>query len=143
MYSLETRFIPLTAAFSSLHQVIKGLRRIHDLERLNALASPQSTTADDTEPFESEENDIASYNHNLNGLLKRWSSTVELMNTTLSLRNQSISLKQSNQVTTLTKASVDDSASIHVITFITLIYLSFTGVAVGLPNLDQLYREHH
>jgi hypothetical protein len=53
---------------------------------------------------------------------------------TLSLKNQDISLQQSNQVFELAQSSARDSLSIRVITFLTLGYLPFSFVAVSAPR---------
>ena len=130
LYFLETRLIPLTTAFSSLYEVIKGLRRVLACHTLDTIAEPSTGSTNDEEPFESEESDIMSYIRNLNSLLKRRSSTVELINTTLSLRNQRSFSMQTSLLVQLGSYALEDSASIHVITVITLIFLPFTGVAV-------------
>ena len=107
------------------------VRRILYLERDNITSRTQGHLNNCGQGFEAEENELATYECNSAVLLTKGSNAVQFMNTTLNLRNQILSAKQNDLLTTLGAASAKDSASIYVITVITLVFFSFAFVAVS------------
>lgn len=75
-----------------------------------------------------------SYRENAATLLVKCISTLGVLNSILNLNNQRIAQQQNDRVFYLTTATVDDSATVRVITAITLVFLSFTAVAVSQPH---------
>jgi hypothetical protein len=79
-----------------------------------------------------------SYRDNAATLLVKCTSTLGVLNSILNLNNQRIAQQQNDRVFYLTTATVDDSATVRVITAITLVFLSFTAVAVSKPQHTTL-----
>jgi len=65
-------------------------------------------------------------------LLFKSEKTTQLLDRFMNLRNQQEASKQGAGIAEMTHITVNDSVSIHVITFITLLYLSFDAVATIL-----------
>lgn len=74
------------------------------------------------------------YRENAATLLVKCTSTLGVLNSILNLNNQRIAQQQNDRVFYLTTATVDDSATVRVITATTLVFLSFTAVAVSQPH---------
>jgi hypothetical protein len=74
------------------------------------------------------------YRDNTAVLLVKCTSTLGVLNSILNLNNQRIAQQQNDRVFYLTTSTVDDSATVRVITAITLVFLSFTAVAVSEIN---------
>ncbi len=53
----------------------------------------------------------------------------------LNLQNQEISAESNGHLVTLTKDTVDDSATVRAVTFVTLIYLPATFISVSPRSL--------
>lgn len=66
-------------------------------------------------------------------LMSRCGSTARLLRDRLEFKDRLETQKQSEYILQLTHSTVDDSATVRVITVITLVYLSFSVVAVRLP----------
>ncbi|KAK4912284.1 hypothetical protein LTR49_019285 [Elasticomyces elasticus] len=80
----------------------------------------------------------ASISANLDFVLHRCTSTAQLLSDTLDVKSRREAEIQSASVFELTHLTVDDSATVQVITVITLIYLASTSVATvfGMPFFD-------
>jgi LPS sulfotransferase NodH len=71
--------------------------------------------------------------NNAGALLTTCERAVQLLDRVLNLKCQQVAQQQNTAILALTKSTVDDSATVRVITAITLVYLSCTVVAVGYP----------
>lgn len=79
----------------------------------------------------------SSYEAYVCGMKEKCSTALQLLNGILDFNNQNIARQQNERVYLLTNSTVDDSATVRVITGITLIFLSFTAVAVSRPAFSQ------
>jgi len=76
--------------------------------------------------------EIASFDNNANFLLRRCGNTAQLLSETLDFKTKRDQEMQTASTYELTQLTLDDSATMQVITVITLIYLSSTSIAVSL-----------
>jgi len=74
---------------------------------------------------------LAAYEENRAALADQCEFAGKLLRDRLEARDQLAMQKQSHYALQLTKSTVDDSATVRVVTVITLVYLSFTVVAVS------------
>jgi hypothetical protein len=65
------------------------------------------------------------------GIEDDWADNCLKLADGLNLRNQEISVKSNRHLVTLTKDTVDDSATVRAVTFVTLIYLPATFISVS------------
>jgi hypothetical protein len=123
----ERRLVPVDAILASTS------RLLHDLGvfvQSSPITSAGLLTLGLAESFTNAANTATAYRDNVTVLLLKCASTQEVLNSILNLNNQRIAQQQNDRVFYLTTATVDDSATVRVITAITLVFLSFTAVAV-------------
>ena len=75
----------------------------------------------------------AAYSRNAIFLRDKIRGTIQLLSDTLNLKHQKIAQTISENTLALNNAAVKDSATIRVITVVTLLYLPATFVAVNIP----------
>jgi hypothetical protein len=126
----ERRLIPADAILAAT------TRLAHDLG--NFVQSKTSSTAGPTgvevvEFYTNLASTTICYRDNAAALLVKCTSTLGVLNSILNLNNQRIAQQQNDRIFYLTTATVHDSATVRVITAITLVFLSFTAVAVIIP----------
>ena len=80
----------------------------------------------------------AAYSQNATFLHDKIHGTAQLLSDTLNLKHQKIAQSVSENTLAFTNAAVKDSATIRVITIVTLLYLPATFVAVSL-----LFQKNH
>ena len=138
LHFLHTRILPLYSAFLYLEQTISMLRKIK--VAVGQPNAPDNVTIKPQEQFGDVSATMHSYKTNASALLKRWTVTVDMVNTALNLTDQKLAREQNGLVTALGKFTASDSASIHVITIITLVFLCFTVVSVGSLSHNSTVR---
>jgi hypothetical protein len=74
--------------------------------------------------------EVASCNNNADFVLRRCSNTAQLLSETLDFKTRRDQEMQTASTYELTHLTLDDSATMQVITVITLVYLSSTSIAV-------------
>lgn len=127
---IEARLLLLPTIFHSLTQSIRML------EAYNDDVQADGRIADDTCRFTLEtlanyRTLIEAYSQNTTFLVEKIRKTAQLLSDTLNLKQQQIA-QNTNEITlALTNAAVKDSATIRVITVVTLLYLPTTFVAVS------------
>jgi len=77
---------------------------------------------------------LGEYTDSTNAVQKRIENMTKFLANSLDLQNQSISVDMNGHLLTLTKDTVDDSSTVHIITLITLFYLpaSFISGLLGM-----------
>ena len=78
---------------------------------------------------------VAAYNGNAEFLLSRIQGTAQLLADTLNLKHQQTNQRISEHTLTLNDAALKDSATIRVITVVTLIYIPANFIAVSILPL--------
>lgn len=134
LHYFESRLIPCEAILDSFQQTLEGIKKtIRQHPRLG----PGPREVDKI--FSNYSNRATAYRSNVKVLLKKCASASQLLNGILNANDQKILREdqrilrqQSERVLYLTRSTVDDSATVRVITFITLIFLTFTSVAVSV-----------
>jgi len=104
------------------------LQTLESLESLIGHDGPPQTLRTVLNNFK---NEVSSHMENTAYLLEFAHKIRKQISDTLNLRNQDISLHQSEDVFKLSKSSARDSVAIRIITFLTLIYLPFSFIAVS------------
>lgn len=145
---IEGRILPLPTIFESYLETFGGLLTLN-----NRLLARNRIDNDDHAEIASQIHNLMrqckAYERNAQFLLKRITSTAQLISDGLALKSQHaakeqnellMSLARTSQVQNesiceMTQAAVRDSATIRVITIATLIFLPTTFVAVCYPNL--------
>lgn len=80
---------------------------------------------------------IASYNSNALYLLDKIRGTAQLLADTLNLKHQQTAQLVSQNTLALNQSAARDSATIRVVTVVTLIYLPANFVAVSFESIQQ------
>ena len=131
---VATRLLPIEAILIASGHVLDGLERISQ-RWSHHLAGPVSPIQDSlwSGGLFNERNELVAYRSYLHVLMQKCSNVSKLLDGILNFR-------QSSHVLLLTTSTVDDSATVRVITVITLVFLSFTAVAVSPFNF---YSQHY
>ena len=136
---VESRLQPAEALLDALDRTLQGLRQFH--ERWARLDSgiDQCSLAMGPQHIVNMRNSVVAYKQYADTLLKRCHGAFQTLNGVLGVNSELISRRQADRVEYLTTSTVDDSATVKVVTVITLIFLSFTAMAVSLAiNTRQL-----
>jgi hypothetical protein len=132
LFFFESRILPLNVAATAAANISEGLQ--YCSTRLAALSpgAGLSTTADqEIEWLHNYRKHALACASNTSALLTKCERAVQLLDRVLNLKSQQIAEQQNTNILALTKSTVDDSATVRVITAITLVYLSCTVVAVS------------
>ena len=107
-----------------------------DLGTLKALDGIEEvkTTDDILEPFAEQ---LRGYQESLMAFSKRIRNAIDLVSYWLDLQNQDSAGEVNNHLLSLQKVTVDDSATVKGITFLSMIYLPGSFVAVSFPLLQS------
>lgn len=131
---LESKVLPLEMAASAAANLCRGLQQCS--KRLADHAGSPASFAQAEQELEWLQNyqgKAAACANNAGALLTTCERAVQLLDRVLNLKSQQVAQQQNTAILALTKSTVDDSATVRVITAITLVYLSCTVVAVGYP----------
>ncbi|KAE8550354.1 hypothetical protein EYB25_006580 [Talaromyces marneffei] len=122
LHNLETRLAPLRSIFPATKRILQLLIKLN-----NAYAHPDKVYIN--ERLDNMEEMINSFDDNLQYLMSRVASICSLLSNTISLKNENTSNQVSNSMLKYNRFTVDDSATVRVITLVTLIYLPPTSVS--------------
>ena len=130
---IEARLLLLPSIFHSLTQSIQLL------EGYNGAVQADGSHLDEigratSESLANYRNLIEAYSHNTAFLVEKIRKTAQLLSDTLNLKHQQIAQNTDENTLALTNAAVKDSATIRVITVVTLLYLPTTFVAVSVVS---------
>ena len=128
LYFLESRLLAVLPALEASKNALERLRSLYDPETRIWTASEKARRF--VEQVDAYSGRVQAYTSRLHVLLRKRESTAHLLEQTISWSQQRAAQDQNDLLTNLTKSAVDDSVTIRVITVITLVYLSFTVVAV-------------
>jgi hypothetical protein len=84
--------------------------------------------------------EVASFENNATFLLRRCSNTAQLLTETVDFKTKRDQEIQTASTYELTHLTLDDSATMQVITIITLVYLSSTSIAVRQSRGDDAFQ---
>jgi hypothetical protein len=129
--STERRLVPVDAILGATTRLLRDLE--HFVQSNSTLAAG-ATVGELAELCANLASMTTAYRDNTAVLLVKCTSTLGVLNSILNLNNQRIAQQQNDRVFYLTTSTVDDSATVRVITAITLVFLSFTAVAVSEIN---------
>lgn len=121
----ECRLLPMHTALTGLENLLVGLERLFQ-RWCEHQESPPEVEHSWSEAVINYRCKADAHKTYLAILLQKCNSAASLLNGIVNFNSQSHTLF-------LTKATVDDSATVRVITFITLVFISFTVVAVSIP----------
>lgn len=125
---IENRYMPLLPILRSFGRVIESLREINrELMRRNGTNTPQSPEGT-FQNFEAISGNHAQY---LMGLLGNMEHLLQSTRAVAQLVSDTLSFKDSQHTLMLTQSTVDDSVTVQVVTVATLLFISFTSVAVS------------
>jgi hypothetical protein len=139
LHFLKLQFVPIESALDSLLRSMRNFRRHLDSvgptlpeshDQLNDLMGLDDVMA-------ARENQMESYKQHVRALVEKCDSTTYLLQEVANSRSQNIGREQNGYMMRLTKAALEDSAAIRVITVITMIYLSPTVVGVSILATHQ------
>jgi hypothetical protein len=137
---LEGRLAPVTPLLGSLESTFGALFGLEsNLLGLESRSPPDDAKSVDTlacSPhwtaiFNNRRLEVESYKHAAQGLLEKCACVQRLAEGLLNYQNQQNVQQQTAATFALTNSTVDDSATVRVITVITVVYLSSTAVAVS------------
>jgi hypothetical protein len=132
LFYFESKTLPLVVAATAAANLCEGLqqcsRKLTDHSR-----STESPTKTEQEVawLQNYQDKATAWASNANALLTTCERAVQLLDRVLNLKSQQLAQQQNTNILALTKSTVDDSATVRVITAITLVYLSCTVVAVS------------
>jgi hypothetical protein len=135
----ERRLVPVDAILASTTRLLGDLEQFVQASSVISVSPSKLGLA---EILINAANTATAYRDNVAVLLLKCTSTQEVLNNILNLNNQRIAQQQNDRVYYLTTATVDDSATVRVITAITLVFLSFTAIAVSIPHHSALLWKH-
>jgi len=125
---IENRIHPLLAIFASLSKMLTTLEKLN--ATIQARGGTQQTETNAVfDLLENYRSQIDAYTENAKFLLKRSSGTAQQLSDTLAFKNQDVAQSQNGYMLKLTMSTVDDSATVRVVTLVTLIYLPFSFMA--------------
>lgn len=123
--------MPLPSIFHALIQDLDKLRDFNDAIQAERFCLDYNHCATQ-EVLQNYAITAAAYSQNAIFLRDKIRGTAQLLSDTLNLKHQKIAQSISENTLALTDAAVKDSATIRVITVVTLLYLPATFVAVSL-----------
>lgn len=130
LHYYESRLLPLDVNLAALQRVIDGLQLLGNDWTSLVSAGDQALPPDSNVLYQNHSYTIAAYRENARVLMHKAQSSTRLLDGIMSVQNQSIAKLQNNRLEYMTTMTVDDSATVRVIGVISLVYLSFTSIAV-------------
>lgn len=131
MRLIEERLLPLRAVLAStqttLDSLIANWDNLTSCTSDSSLARPQDK---DLLMIRDCQSYVGSYVGNLQHLLRRTKSAIDFLSETLNFSNQRTEKEQTKLLLRLSISAKEDSATVQILTVVTLVYLSFTSVAV-------------
>ena len=136
---IEGRLLLLPSIFHSLIRDINTLLDFNDTFRSDGACFDYNHCATQ-EVLHNYAAMTAAYSQNAEYLRDKIRGTAELLSETLNLKHQKIAQSISENTLALTNAAVKDSATIRVITVVTLLYLPATFVAVSSSKNSAIHK---
>lgn len=136
LFYFESRLLPLASAAAAADRLLVDLQ--HCSQRWPAHlrnTGPSAKIEEEVEWLENHRSKMTACSSHVTALLIKCERAVQLLDRILNLKSQQIAQQQNTNILALTKSTVDDSATVRVMTAITLVYLSCTVVAVSHPDL--------
>jgi hypothetical protein len=133
LHFFQNRLSPVSAIFDSLLGTLDGLENFtskHTMLYPSGSNEPQYWE----EFIYNSRMKLSGFQMNIKSVMTHCQNTLQFVDGTIKLENQKIIAKQSSHVLSLTNIAVDDSATIRVMTTITLIFLSFATIAVRISH---------
>ena len=127
---LESRLLPVEPALHAFWQLLDGLNHVIQHDELSKTLSPVAT-AEWAQQSSNYSKKVSAYMNNIRVLNRKCANTAQLLDQLFNFHNQRIARQQSSAVLFLTTKTVDDSATVRVITAITLVFLACTATAVS------------
>jgi hypothetical protein len=122
--SLESRFLPITGILENFKDVLDELESISTCLAASQAMS-ETTLKSELRRFENQRKQCLANSRNAQFLQCQSHNTAVLLADTLAFKNQGTSQEQNRQMLTLTRSTV-------FLTILTLIYLPWTFVSVGI-----------
>lgn len=136
LFFFESRLLPLSTAAAAAVRLCEGLLQCSQRWPAHLrITGPSGKIEEEIEWLENHRNKLAACSNHATALLTKCERAVQLLDRILNLKSQKIAQQQNTNILALTKSTVDDSATVRVMTAITLVYLSCTVVAVSLSLL--------
>jgi len=133
LFFFESRLLPLSSAAAAAVSLCEGLLQCSRRWPAHLrITGPSAKIEEEIEWLENHRNKLAACSNHATALLTKCERAVQLLDRILNLKSQKIAQQQNTNILALTKSTVDDSATVRVMTAITLVYLSCTVVAVSL-----------
>ncbi len=130
---IEARLLLLPTMFHSLTQSIELLEVYSGAVQAGGSNSDEECKST-SEILANYRTLVEAYSQNTTFLVEKIRKTAQLLSDTLNLKHQLIAQNTNQNTLALTNAAVKDSATIRVITVVTLLYLPTTFVAVGISS---------
>lgn len=130
---LEARLLLLPPIFHSIMESIKILEAFNDALHTDSSISDETHNTTQ-EILQNYSNTAAAYSHNATFIRDKIRGTAQLLSDTLNLKHQQIAQRISENTLALNDAAVRESATIRVITVVTLLFLPSSFVAVSAPQ---------
>ncbi len=129
---IEARLLALPSIFDSSIHGIQMLEEYYETFRRDDSITDELHYAT-SEVLRNFRTLTEAYNQNTIFLLEKVRTTAQLLSDTLNLKHQQTAEHTSDNTLAMTKAAVQDSATIRVITVVTLLYLPAMFIAVRVP----------
>jgi hypothetical protein len=134
LHFFQNRLNPVAAIFDSLLGTLDGLEKLVGKHKM--LHPSHGNESTDWEEFAYNSRvKLGAFQTNIASVMAHCQSTLAFADGAIKLDSQKIIGRQSSHVLGLTDIAVDDSATIRVMTTITLVFLSFATIAVRIPFL--------
>ncbi|KAL6714394.1 hypothetical protein ACLMJK_007817 [Lecanora helva] len=133
LHRLENRLLLLPPIFQSLMRTIDKLNAFVDMFRIHCNTSTEEQRAV-KETLENYKIMVEEYSQNALFILSKVRASSQLLLDTLNLKHQRIAQKTSESTLTINNSAASDSATVRVITVVTLLYLPATFIAVRVPT---------
>ena len=130
---IEARLLLLPTIFHSLTQSIELLEVYSGAVQAGGSDSDEKCNST-SEILANYRALVEAYSQNTTFLVEKIRKTAQLLSDTLNMKHQLIAQNTNQNTLALTNAAVKDSATIRVITVVTLLYLPTTFVAVGISS---------
>ena len=131
---IEARLLLLPTIFHSLNQSLE-LLQAYSVAIQSDSSNSDPTCPSTLEVLANYQTLVEAYSQNTVFLINKIRKTAQLVSDTLNMKHQQITQDTNENTLALTNAAVKDSATIRVITVVTLLYLPTTFVAVSISSL--------
>ncbi|KAM0712549.1 hypothetical protein Q7P37_011646 [Cladosporium fusiforme] len=130
LFYFESRLIPLSSAAAAAERLCEDLQQCSRRWPAQLRSTgPSAKIEEEDEWLENHRSKVSACSSHAIALLVKCERARQLLDRILNLKSQQIAQQQNTNILALTKSTVDDSATVRVMTAITLVYLSCTVVA--------------